>query len=312
MSNENFSKYKLGWIGCGRMGFPMAQRLAKAGCQISVYNRTKSKAEPLAEYGANVVDSLSELAGCDIVFSMVSTPNDLKQVILGDEGVLSGDGLPKVFVDCSSVSVEVSQEVRDILAEMGSSFIAAPVSGNGKVVKAGKLTIVASGPEEAFRIAEPYLDEVGEGVTYVGEGELARVVKICHNIFLGVVTQNLAEVTVLAEKAGVKRSAFLEFMNSSVMGSVFTRYKTPGWVNLKFDVTFTPRLMRKDMDLGLELGRKHEVPMQTSTITRDVIQSAIGNGYGDDVDFGIVLEHIAKASALEMEPENIDVSDGLA
>ena len=142
-------------------------------------------------------------------------------------------------------------------------------------------------------------------------GELSRIVKICHNVFLGVVTQSLSELTVLAQKAGVSRHAFLDFMNKSVMGSVFTRYKTPGWVNLDWSVTFTPELMRKDMDLGLALGRKHEVPMPTAAVTRDVMQASMGQGNRETVDFSIILDYSARCSGLMLESENVDVPSGL-
>ena len=128
------------------------------------------------------------------------------------------------------------------------------MSGNAKVIKAGRLSFVCSGPKAAFEAALPYLKMIAPAASYVGEGELARIVKICHNVFLGVVTQSLAEITVLAQKAGVPRHAFLDFMNQSVMGSTFTRYKTPAFVNLDFKVTFTPQLLRKDLDLGLDAG----------------------------------------------------------
>ena len=118
-------------------------------------------------------------------------------------------------------------------------------------VTAGLLTLVASGPLDAFQSAEPYLRALGRGVTYVGEGELARMVKICHNVLLGVVTQCMAEITVLAEKGGVPRHSLLDFINNSVMGSMFSRYKTPAFVNLDWTPTFTPALLRKDLDLGL-------------------------------------------------------------
>jgi len=302
----------LGWIGAGRMGYQMADRLAKAGCDITVWNRTRAKAEPLAEHGAAIADGLRDLAACDIVFSMVSTQNDLRQVLFGDAGVFSGDASPRIIVDCSSISQEVSAEIRARLAERGTEFIASPVSGNGKCVKAGKLSIVSSGPEDVFRQVEPYLNVIGGlGVTYVGDGDVARVVKICHNVHLGVVTQSLAELTVLAEKAGVARHAFLDFMNKSVMGSVFSRYKTPGWVNLDWAVTFTPELMRKDMDLGLALGRKHEVPMPTASITRDIMQASMSHGNRESVDFSIVLDYEANCSGLVLESENIDVPTGL-
>ena len=134
-------------------------------------------------------------------------------------------------------------------------MLAAPVSGNAKVIKAGKLSFVCSGPKCRLRRGDAVSEaDRARAASYVGEGELARIVKICHNVFLGVVTQSLAEITVLAQKAGVPRHAFLDFINQSVMGSTFTRYKTPAFVNLDFKVTFTPHLLRKDLDLGLDAG----------------------------------------------------------
>jgi 3-hydroxyisobutyrate dehydrogenase len=294
------------------MGYAMAERLAQAGCDLAIWNRTRSKAEPLAEHGVAIVDGLAELGDKDIVFTMVATQDHLVDVLFGDSGVLSGSSAPKIIVDCTSISAEVSAEVRSRLAERGIAFIAAPVSGNAKCVKAGKLSVVASGPEDTYEEVRGLLEVIGGlGATWVGEGELSRIVKICHNVFLGVVTQSLAELTVLAQKSGVPRHAFLDFMNKSVMGSIFSRYKTPGWVNLDWSVTFTPELMRKDMDLGLALGRKHEVPMPTASMTRDVFQSSMGQGNREDVDFSIVLDFIAKCSGLTLESENVDVPTGL-
>jgi 3-hydroxyisobutyrate dehydrogenase-like beta-hydroxyacid dehydrogenase len=145
----------------------------------------------------------------------------------------------------------------------------------------------------------------------VGEGELARIVKICHNVFLGVVTQSLAEITVLAQKAGVPRHAFLEFLNQSVMGSTFTRYKTPAFVNLDFKVTFTPELLRKDLDLGLDAGRRHEVPMPLAAATRDLVQSMMGRGMREE-DFAQLLLQQAEASGIQLQPEHVEVKDGLS
>jgi 3-hydroxyisobutyrate dehydrogenase len=291
------------------MGYAMAARLAKVGCDLSVWNRTKSKAEPLKEYGAKVVDNLSDLAGCDIIFTMVSTGDDVKEVLYGPNGVMSRGGKPRLVIDSTSISIEASAEIRAELASRGVQMLAAPVSGNAKVIKAGKLTIVASGPQEAFDLALPYLDVVGAGVSYVGDGELSRIAKICHNVMLGVVIQNLCEITVLAEKAGMQRHAFLDFLNKSVMGSMFTAYKTPALSNLDFHVTFTPELLRKDIDLGLAAGRTYGVPMPTTSVTRDLVQTLIGNGY--DQDFSQLLLLQAKASGVELKSENVDISDGL-
>lgn len=304
------SIHTVGWIGAGRMGFAMAKRLLEAGCDVAVYNRTRAKAEPLEEFGATIVDSPADLGSRDIVFTMVSGPADLKHVICGEQGVLSGPATPKIFVDCSSVSEEGSNEVRSEVSARGATMLASPVSGNAKVVSAGRLTLVASGPRDAFEVAEPYLQALGEGVTYVGEGELARMVKICHNVLLGVVTQSLAEITVLAEKGGVPRHALLDFINNSVMGSAFTRYKTPAFVNLDWTPTFTPVLLRKDMDLGLVAAERLGVPMEVAQATRDRVQNSIDAGH-TDCDFGILLEEQGKASGIQLEPENKEVSDGL-
>jgi 3-hydroxyisobutyrate dehydrogenase-like beta-hydroxyacid dehydrogenase len=189
-------------------------------------------------------------------------------------------------------------------------MLAAPVSGNAKVVSAGKLTIVASGPRASYDMAKPYLEALGVGVTYVGEGELARMVKICHNLLLGIVAQSLAENTVLAEKGGVKRSAFLEFINNSVMGSQFSRYKTPALVNLDWTPTFTPVLLRKDLDLGLKAAKQLGVPLPVTQTARDKVDDAVTAGH-TECDFAILIDLAAKASGLTLTPENIAVDDGL-
>ncbi len=299
---------KLGWIGTGRMGYEMAARLAKGGCDLALWNRTRAKAEPLAKYGAKVVDTLPELAARDIVFCMVSTWEDVKQVM---QKLLAGSKKPKMVIECSSISLEGSAELRKMLQEKGIQYLAAPVSGNAKVIKAGKLTFVVSGPQPAYEAARPYLDMMGVGSSYVGEGELSRIVKICHNVMLGVVTQSLCEITILAQKAGVPRHAFLDFLNKSVMGSMFSRYKTPALVNLDFHVTFTPQLLRKDMDLGLDAGKRFEVPMPIAALTRDLIQQMIGHGMTEQ-DFSTLLLMQAKASGIELKPENVAVGDGLS
>ena len=302
------TKPTFGWIGAGRMGYEMAGLLAKGGADVLVWNRTKAKATPLEKYGAKVADQVAELAARDIVFCMVSTYKDVKEVVVN---LLAGKAKPRMIIECSSISLEGSAELRTLLDQHHIQYLAAPVSGNAKVIKAGKLSFVCSGPKKAYDEAKPYLDAMGKGSSWVGEGELARIVKICHNVFLGVVTQSLAEITVLAQKAGVPRHAFLDFMNQSVMGSTFTRYKTPAFVNLDFKVTFTPHLLRKDMDLGLDAGRKFEVPMPLASATRDLIQSMIGQGWTEQ-DFATLLLQQAEASGIKLKSENMEVGDGLS
>ena len=298
----------IGWIGTGRMGYEMAAHLAKGGADVMAWNRTRAKAEPLEKLGAKVAGDLAEIASRDIVFCMVSTWDDVEQVMAT---MLKGKSRPRIVVECSSISLEGSAQLREMLSARGIEYLAAPVSGNAKVIKAGRLSFVCSGPKKAFDEALPYLKMIGPAASYVGEGELARIVKICHNVFLGVVTQSLAEITVLAQKAGVPRHAFLAFMNQSVMGSTFSRYKTPAFVNLDFKVTFTPALLRKDMDLGLDAGKRFEVPMPLASATRDLIQSMIGRGWSEQ-DFATLLLQQAQASGIELVPENVPVTDGLS
>ena len=313
-------KLKAGWIGLGRMGFPMAERLAKAGFDISVWNRTRSKAEPLVAVGAKLVERPGDLNGVDILFTMVSTGDDLKEVYFGANGVASvARLLPEarrgLLVDRSRT------ERRDPgrIEGLGGRLLAAPVSGNGKCVKAGKLSQVVSGAREDFEKAKPLLEAIsGNGVSYVGEGDLARICKIAHNVLLGVLIQNLAEMTILAERAGVPRHAFLEFLNNSVLGSIFTRYKTPALVNLDWTTTFTAPLLRKDVDLGLELGREMGVALPVTAAAREAIQAHFGTArLSPDPeaylaqDFASLLETVALQAGLKLVSEHKELKTGL-
>jgi 3-hydroxyisobutyrate dehydrogenase len=302
---------EVGWIGLGRMGEAMVQRLLKAGHEVSVWNRTGSKAEALRDSGARVVAQKRDLAACGAVFTMVSTTDDLKEVLFGTGGLASGEKLPQLVIDCSSISQEGSAEIRARLEGAGIGYLCAPVSGNAKVCRAGKLSVVASGPKPFYEQALPWLQALGRSTLWVGDGELARVWKIAHNTFFGVIIHSLCEITVLAEKAGIPRHVFLESINDSVLGSMYTRYKTPTLVNLSFDqVTFTPGLLLKDMDLGLAAAHTHGVSMPCAAASRESIAAMVGRGHGN-VDFAVLLMEIARNSGLEPKPENVAVSDGL-
>jgi 3-hydroxyisobutyrate dehydrogenase len=302
--------HTLGWLGTGRMGVALVHRLLRAGRDVTVYNRTRAKAEPLGAAGARIADHAAELGSADVVFVMVGTSEDLIDAVTGPAGLVSGGRAPSVVVDCSTVSAEASEQVRRVLADRGSALLAAPVMGNPKVAEVGKLTFAVSGSPAAFELARPYLDLLGAGATYVGDGELARIVKLCHNLVLGIVTQSLAEVTVLAEKSGISRQALLTCLNNSVMGSTFSTYKTPAFVNLDFHPTFTSSLLRKDFDLGLAAAREHEVPMPIASAVHQLVQSLVGNGFGGD-DFATLLVLQARSAGLELVSEDAEISDGL-
>ncbi len=289
----------------------MVKKLTAAGHSVKVWNRTRSKAEPLQAYGAVLVDHKADLAACDVVFTMVSTTDDLKEVLFGAGGLMTGTTLPKVLIDSSSISQEGSEEIRHALAALGVGYLCTPVSGNAKVAKAGKLLLVASGPHDLYLALEPYLQAMARKTMWVGEGELARVWKIAHNTMFGVVIQNLCEITVLAEKAGIPRHLFLQSINDSVLGSMYTRYKTPVLSNLTFEnVTFTPKLLLKDMDLGMAAGKTYGVPMPAAAATRESVARMVGRGH-DQVDFSILLQDLALDSGLTLTAEDVKLSDGL-
>jgi 3-hydroxyisobutyrate dehydrogenase len=302
----------LGWVGVGRMGKALVTRLLEAGHPVRVYNRTREKALDLEAFGATIVDRPADLAECDIVFTMVAGSADVEAVVTGPEGLLSRPGVqPGLIVDSTTISPAAAEQIRQAAGARGTAMLAAPVSGNPKVAASGRLTIVASGPADSWEQARPFLELLCRRVTYVGEGERARLVKICHNLMLGVVAQCLSEITVLAEKGGVSRADFLEFLNDSVMGSVFTRYKSPAYVNLDFTPTFTPELLLKDFHLGFEAARELEVAMPLAAATEQIVQGLVGVK-GNGVDFAALLELVAEASGLELVPEDVEVDDGLS
>lgn len=299
----------LGWVGVGRMGHALVSRLLSAGHEVAVYNRTQEKALDLIDLGATVVDSVAELADRDIVFTMVAGPADVEQVI---EALLARPRVqPGLIVDSTTISPAAGERIRARAAERGTEMLAAPVSGNPKVAAAGRLTIAASGPHGSWEMARPYLDLLCRKATYVGEGESARLVKVCHNLMLGVVAQCMAEITVLAEQGGVSRADLWEFMNDSVMGSVFTRYKTPAYVNLDFKPTFTPALLLKDFHLGFEAAREAHVSMPVVAAAEQVVQLLEGVK-GNEVDFAALIELVAAGAGLELVSEEAEIDDGLS
>jgi len=293
------------------MGVQMASRLLDAGYDVAIYNRTMAKAAPLISRGAVAAAGPADLASCDVVFTMVAASDDLLEVTTGENGVLADPArAPGLIVDFTTVSMQASAAVREAGEKRGTEFLAAPVSGNPKVVRAGKLSLAVSGKTETFAAAEPLLQVFGHRVTYVGEDEVARLVKICHNVLLGVTIQALAEVTVLAEKGGASRAAFLEFINHSVLGSMFTRYKSPALVHLDFTPTFTVPLLLKDFDLGLAASRDLAAPMPIAAAAAALVASALGAGYQTE-DFATLLLEQARRAGMTLVPEDAEVDDGL-
>ena len=231
-----------------------------------------------------------------------SGATDLEEVVLGPAGLLSAASRPTFIVDCSTVDPETSARVREQVVERGAEFLAAPTSGNPHVVAGGDAILVASGPRSTYDAVQPYLDAIGKTSIYVGEGEQARLVKICHNLYLGLIVQSIAEVTSLAEKAGVPRAAFLDFLNSTVLATEWVRRRTPDMLSLDWTPTFTTELLRKDFDLGLAAARAEEVPLPLVASVHQLIQAAIGRGFRNQ-DFLSLFQMQAESAGMTLESE---------
>lgn len=306
------TQQEIGFIGLGRMGGAFARRLHDAGHKLSVWNRTRSKTLPFAEVGVLVADEIQHLADNDVVFTSVMADSDLLDVTVGPKGLLTRpDGVaPALLVDLSTVSTIASVQVREACDARGVKFLAAPVSGNHEAVLAGRAAFAVSGPRPVYDEALALFEQLGRGANYVGEGELARLVKLGHNLFVAAVMQSLVEALVLAEKGGIKRSDFLAFINASAIGSTFTRYKAPTLVNLDYDPRFTVTGLLKDVDLGMNEAKRLGVPLTVIGQLRPLLQSLIGHGWADD-DFNRLLDLEALGAGLSLLSENVEVDNGL-
>jgi 3-hydroxyisobutyrate dehydrogenase len=295
-------------VGLGRMGAAIASRLLDAGLELAVYNRTASKADPLVERGATRLGSLAEAAERDLVFTMVTDDMALDQLHAGDVGLLSGGKAPAVWIDGSTVSVEAATRAAEVAHAAGTAYVSAPVSGNPVVVEAGNAIFAISGDAAALDVTEELLRHVGRAVMRVGSAAEANVVKLCVNALLAVTMQSVAEIAVLADRAGVSRAALMEFLNESAVGSPFTRYKTSNVVELTFTPTFTPEGQRKDVRLALDLARELEVPMPVLNTTEVAFSRLVSGGLGKGRDFAALILEVARDSGYELQPEKITPS----
>jgi 3-hydroxyisobutyrate dehydrogenase-like beta-hydroxyacid dehydrogenase len=293
------------------MGQAMAVRLHQAGADIAGFNRTRAKAAALEAAGVALVERPAELAARDIVFTSVSTAADLDAVLTGPGGLLADPArAPRILVDLSTIAPQASAKLRALAAKRGTAMLVVAVSGNDVVARAGKLGMMVSGPRAAFDAVAPLLPVFGPKVSYVGEGDAARIVKICHNLFLGITFEGLAETALLAQANGVPRAAFMEVINNSVLGSTFSRYKTPVIANLDHTVTFTSTLMMKDLELGLAAARDKGVALPATALVRELVAALIGDGRAEQ-DYTLILDKLAQRSGMTLASENAKVGDGL-
>jgi 3-hydroxyisobutyrate dehydrogenase-like beta-hydroxyacid dehydrogenase len=271
----------IGWVGAGRMGTALATRLINAGNRVTVWNRTRSKTAPLAALGASVSDSLLGLHTNGVIFICVSSSDDLLDVLDPGAGLLAAPGRISTIVDCSTVSPSASAHARQLCKVAGIDFLAAPISGNPQVVSAGRATIAVSGPRSAFDHIQRLLDALSDRVVYTGPREEARLVKLCQNLYLGMLIEALVEVIALAQSGGIEPNDFLSYLNKTVVSSDWLVNRTQSILDRDWTPTFTLRLLRKDFDLGLEEAHRLEVPMSTASHVSELIDLAVNDGMGD-------------------------------
>ena len=294
---------EVAWLGVGRMGEPMVERLLAGGIGVHVWNRSPGKLAGVLGRGARPLRSPAEAGRAAVAFSMVLDDEALRWLAEADDGLLSGRQLPRVWVDCSTVSPQASERAASAAAARGVRFVSAPVSGNPTAVRSGNLTFAVSGPPPAVALVRPLLGLIGREVTVFGDGHEARVVKVGVNAVLAVVAEALAESLVLTERYGVRRRDFMAFLNDSAVGSRFTRSKTQAFVALDMTPMFTPEGQRKDLRLALALGAEGDVPLPVVAATEHEFSRLIDSGLGEGRDFAALLLRAAQDAGMSIEPE---------
>lgn len=290
------SREKIGFIGLGRMGKPMALNIIGAGYPLTVYNRTKEKTTPLAQAGATVADSPAEVAeASQVVITMLSDSPALQAVVSGPDGLLKSLQPDAVLIDMSTVDPESSRAIAEAVRAQGAHMLDAPVSGSTSLAEEGTLSIMVGGDESIHERVRDILLTMGNQTTHVGPNGAAAAVKLAVNIVIGVTMQVLAESVVLAEQAGVARETALDVLSNSVISSPFLQYKASQLLEPLGPAAFTVALMQKDLTLALKMAREVGAPLPTTATANEVLTMARGLGLGD-YDFAAVTDVMKRLS----------------
>lgn len=289
---------RVGFAGIGLMGEPMAAHLLETGHQVLAWNRTREKAQRLAdEHGAEVAPSPADLAGCDVVVVMLLAADHVRTALFGPDGVLSGDRTPRVVVNMSTVEVPAAQEIAAECERRGCAYLAAPVSGSTSYAREGKLTVIASGAQQPFETVQPLLSTMGKKVLYTGSGVEANLIKLAVNMVIGATNSALAEALALVAKGGVQESVYLDVLNQSVIASPWIEYKTKQLIDHDYTPGHTLRGLDKDYALMATTADAAGVPLPITSFVHQQIRSAIGHGDGETDMTGLV-KHAFGAAGL--------------
>jgi 3-hydroxyisobutyrate dehydrogenase-like beta-hydroxyacid dehydrogenase len=282
------------------MGTAIAERLLAAGHQVTVYNRTAARAQPLLEQGAGAAATPAQLwDSAEVVIAMVADSAALETLALGSDGLVCEAARGRLLIEMSTVSSDASARVGEAAAAVGLAYLRAPVSGNPAVLRAGNLGIMASGERATFDSAEALLREIGPNVFYLGDGEAARTMKLAVNLLIAGTAQLLAECLCLGEANGLERQAMLEVLAGSAVGSPFVKVKSKPLVENDYSSTFSTRLMLKDLKLALASGEEAGVPLPTTAVISQLLQGCISSGMGD-IDFTALLPRLQRESGVDI------------
>lgn len=280
------------------MGGNMVDRLLEKGHTVTGYNRTRSKAQWLIDKGMKWADSpLAVCQSADVIISMVTNSEALKEIANGPKGMLEGLTPGKYWIEMSTVAPALSRELAGRVREKGADMVDAPVSGSVITLQSGKLSVMVGARPETFERVKPVLLDIGPKVTHVGENGLALVMKIATNLSLAVQMLAFSEGVLLAEKSGIKRETAVDVLTHSVMGSPMVQYRGPFVLNMPDEAWFSVNMMQKDMLLALELGRQVDVPLPTTALTNEFLTTARGMGLAAK-DFAIIFEVLARMSGV--------------
>jgi 3-hydroxyisobutyrate dehydrogenase-like beta-hydroxyacid dehydrogenase len=291
----------LGYVGLGVMGSAITRRLLDAGHTVTVWNRTREKAEPLLEAGARWADSPRAVAErTEVVFTMVTNTAAVQAVTDGPDGILAGLAPGKIYVDMSTASPANTRALAEKVVAVGAHMLDAPVSGTSITVEQGKASVMVGGDDDAFERVKPILEAIAPKVFHLGPNGSAVTMKIAINLSLAVQMLAFSEGVLLAEKTGISRERAVEVMLASVIASPMVAYRGPLVLGHPDEVWFDCHMMQKDMNLALELGRELEVPLPTTAITNEFLTSANAMGIGGK-DFAVLFDVLAAMSGVKTE-----------
>jgi len=292
---------KVGFIGLGIMGRPMAKNLIDAGHELIVYNRTTEKAEELAgEGGAEVAASPGEVAAqSDVTITMLPDSPQVEEVVAGEGGVLEGIQQGSLLVDMSTISPVVTEELSEKARERGASMLDAPVSGGDVGAIEGTLSIMVGGAKEDFERATPLFDAMGKTVTHVGPIGAGQVVKAANQIVVALTIEAVSEALVLGSKGGVSPEKVLDVLGGGLAGNKVMEVKREKFLSHTFDPGFRSELHHKDLGIALAAGREYGVALPVTAIVDQMLLSMKKKGWGGE-DHSALLRVIEDLSQYEI------------